>query len=94
MTIALRMAARSAGKTMTPLGLFYRRIRRRIGGLGAVKATVHKLACLVYRMLKYGQEYVVQSMEEYEAKMKANMLKVLERKAAAMGFQLTPIATP
>jgi transposase len=93
-TIALRMAARSAGKTMTPLGLFYRRIRSRIGGLGAVKATAHKLACLVYRMLKYGQEYVTQSMEEYEAKMKANMFKVLERKAKAMGFELTPIPTP
>ena len=93
-TIALRMAARSVGKTMTPLGLFYRRIRSRIGGLGAVKATAHKLACLVYRMLKYGQEYVVQSMEEYEAKVKANALKVLQRKAAAMGFQLTPSPTP
>ncbi|MFI5457213.1 MAG: IS110 family transposase [Isosphaerales bacterium] len=92
-TIALRMAARSAGKTMTPLGLFYRRIRSRIGGLGAVKATAHKLASLVYRMLKYGQEYVTQSMEEYEAKVKANMLKTLKRKAAAMGFQLTPLPT-
>jgi transposase len=92
-TIALRMAARSAGKTATPLGLFYRRIRSRIGGLGAVKATAHKLACLVYRMLKYGQEYVTQSMEEYEAKINANMLKVLTRKAAAMGFQLTPLPT-
>jgi len=92
-TIALRMAARSAGKTMTPLGLFYRRIRSRIGGLGAVKATAHKLACLIYRMLKYGQEYVVQSMEEYEAKIKANLFKVLERKAKAMGFQLTPMPT-
>ena len=50
---------RSVGKTNTPLGIFYRRIRSRIGGLGAVKATAHKLACLVYRMLKYGQEYVV-----------------------------------
>jgi transposase len=90
-TIALRMAARSVGKTMTPLGLFYRRIRSRIGGLGAVKATAHKLACLVYRMLKYGQEYVTQSMEEYEAKVKANMLKTLKRKAAAMGFQLSPL---
>ena len=90
-TIALRMAARSAGKTMTPLGLFYRRIRSRIGGLGAVKATAHKLACLVYRMLKYGQEYVVQSMEDYEAKIKANMLKALQRKAAAMGFELSPL---
>jgi transposase len=91
--IALRMAAQSVGRTMTPLGLFYRRIRSRIGGLGAVQATAHKLASLVYRMLKYGQEYVTQSMEEYEAKMKANLLKALERKATAMGFQLTPLPT-
>jgi transposase len=90
-TIALRMAARSVGRTMTPLGSFYRRIRSRIGGLGAVKATAHKLACLVYRMLKYGQDYVTQSMKEYEAKIKANMFKVLERKAAALGFQLSPL---
>jgi transposase len=92
-TIALRMAARAAGKTMTPMGLFYRRIRSRLGGLGAVKATAHKLACLVYRMLKYGQEYVTQSMEEYEAKIKAKMLDTLKRKAAAMGFQLSPMPT-
>ena len=93
MTVALRMAAQSVGRTMTPLGLFYRRIRSRIGGLGAVKATAHKLACLIYRMLKYGQEYVKQSMEDYEAKMHANMLKSLKRKAAAMGFELTPLPT-
>jgi transposase len=92
-TIALRMCARSVGKAMTPLGLFYRRIRSRIGGLGAVKATAHKLACLVYRMLKYGQEYVTQSMEEYEAKVQANILKSLKRKAAALGFQLSPLST-
>jgi transposase len=92
-TIALRMAARSVGRTNTPLGSFYRRIRSRIGGLGAVKATAHKLACLVYRMLKYGEEYVTQSMEDYEAQIKANMLKSLERKAAAMGFQLSPLPT-
>jgi len=92
-TIALRMCAQSIGQTMTPMGLFYRRIRSRIGALGAVKATAHKFACLVYRMLKYGQEYVTQSMEEYEAKVKANMLKALKRKAAALGFQLSPLPT-
>ena len=90
-TIALRMAAQSVGRTMTPLGLFYRRIRSRIGGVGAVKATAHKLACLIYRMLKHGQEYVTQSMEEYEAKAKANMLKSLKRKAAMLGLELTPM---
>ena len=92
-TIALRMCARSLGKTLTPLGLFYRRIRSRIGGLGAVKATAHKLACLVYRMLKYGEDYVTQSMEEYEAKVEANVLRALKRKAAAMGFELSPLPT-
>jgi transposase len=93
-TIALRMCARSLGKTMTPLGLFYRRIRARIGGLGAVKATAHKLACLIYRMLKYGQDYVTQSMDEYQAKVDANLLKSLRRKAAAFGYQLTPLPAP
>ena len=92
-TIALRMAAQSAGKTMSPLGMFYRRIKSRIGGLGAVKATAHKMACLVYRMLKYGEEYVTQSMEEYEAQMKAKILDSMRRKAATMGFQLTPLPT-
>jgi transposase len=90
--IALRNAARAAGKTMTPLGHFYRRIRSRLGGLGAAKATAHKLACLVYRMLKYGEEYVTQSMEEYEAQINAKLLNTLKRKAAAMGFQLSPMS--
>ena len=49
------------------------------------QATAHKLACLIYRMLKYGQEYVTQSMEEYQAKVKANMLKALKRKGL-LGF--------
>jgi len=94
LTLALRMAAQAVGRTNTPLGLFYRRIRSRIGGLGAVKATAHKLACLIYRMLRYGEDYVVQSMEEYEAKMRSNALVALERKAAAMGMQLSPLPTP
>jgi hypothetical protein len=50
-TITLRLAARVVGRTNTPLGLFYRRIRSRVSGLGAVKATARKLACLVYGFL-------------------------------------------
>jgi transposase len=92
LTEALRMAAQAVGRTMTPLGLFYRRIKSRLGGVGAVKATAHKLACLIYRMLRYGQEYVTKSMEEYEAVVKANLLKSLERKAKALGFGLSPLA--
>src|SRR5947209_4832217 len=34
--IALRMAAQTLGRTMSPLGMFYRRIKSRIGGKGAI----------------------------------------------------------
>jgi hypothetical protein len=86
--IALRMAAQSLGRTQSPLGLFYRRIKSRIGGKGAVTATAHKLACLVYRMLKYGWEYVRRSMEEYQQKMREQLERSLQRKAAVSGYEL------
>jgi len=93
LAIALRAAARSLARTNTPLGHFYRRIRSRIGGLGAVKATAHKLARLVYQMMKYGEEYVQTSMDEYAAKMQENVLRGLKRKALAMGYELAPLQT-
>jgi transposase len=94
--IALRMAAQGLVKTLSPLAMFYKRIKSRIGGKGAITATAHKLACLVYRMLKYGKEYVKQSMEAYERKMKEQLEKSLRRKAAALGFELVakPAAEP
>jgi hypothetical protein len=88
--IALRMAAQALGRTVSPLGLFYRRIKSRLGGKGAVTATAHKLACLVYRMLKYGKEYVRQSIEEYQLKIHQQMERALQRKAAALGYELIP----
>src|SRR5262249_5236155 len=88
--IALRMAAQALGRTLSPLGLFYRRIKSRLGGKGAVTATAHKLACLVYRMLKYGKAYVRQSIDEYEQKMRKQTERSLHRKAAALGYDLIP----
>lgn len=88
--IALRMAAQALGQTQSPLALFYRRIKSRIGGKGAITATAPKLACLVYRLLKYGREYVKQSMEVYEKKVREQLERSLRRKAAALGFELIP----
>jgi hypothetical protein len=73
---------------MSPLALFYRRIKSRIGGKGAITATAHKLACLVYRMLKYGRDYVKQSMDDYEAKIRQQQERSLRRKALALGYEL------
>jgi transposase len=87
---ALRMAAQAVSRTKTPLAAFYHRIKARIGGRGAITATAHKLALLVYRLLKYGVEYVRQSRDEYEARVRAHLERVLRRKAAALGYELVP----
>ena len=94
--MALRMAAQGLVKTQSPLAMFYKRIKSRIGGRGAITATAHKLACLVYRMLKYGKEYVKQSMEAYERKIKEQLERSLRRKAASLGYELVakPAAEP
>ena len=88
--IALRMAAQALGTTQSPMAQFYRRIKSRIGGKGAITATAHKLACLVYRMLKYGTDYVKQSLTDYEQKVRSQLERSLRRKAAALGYQLVP----
>jgi transposase len=91
---ALRMCAQAVGRSQTPLGMFYRRIKSRIGGRGACTATAHKLARLVYRMLKYGRDYVKQGLDAYAAKMQEQAHRALQRKAAAMGYQLVPNGQP
>jgi transposase len=87
---ALRMAAQAVSRTKTPLAMFYHRIKGRLGGKGAITATAHKLAVLVYRLMRYGVEYVRQSLEEYGAKIKEQMERSLRRKAALLGYELVP----
>ena len=89
---ALRMAAQAVGRTATALGAFPRRIKSRIGGRGAITATAHKLARLVYRLLKHGTEYVARSLLEYEAQVREKLERGLRRKAAALGYDLVPKA--
>jgi transposase len=55
---ALRLAATTLLKSRSYLGAQYRRLRAKLGAPKAITAMAHKLARLVYRMLKYGQEYV------------------------------------
>jgi transposase len=91
---ALRMAAQAACRTKTALAAFYWRIKARLGGRGAITATAHKLALLVYRALKYGLEYVRQSLEEYARKVRAQQERQLRRKAAQLGYELVAQAPP
>ena len=90
---ALRMAAQGCHKAQNAMGAFYRRIQSRSGGCKAVVATARKLAERVYRMLKYGQEYVRQSTAAYEAAYRLRLEKSLAKKAASLGYKLVPETT-
>jgi len=85
---ALRMCAQSLLKSKSALGAFARRLRSRRDKKIAITATAHKLARLIYRMLKFGGEYVDIGQEKYEERYRATVIKSLERKARYLGFQL------
>ena len=89
---AFRMAAQGCHGAKNAMGAYYRRIQARAGGHKAVTATAHKIACRVYRLLKYGEKYVRQEIEEYETKFRAKQAKNLAKKATEMGYKLVPIA--
>src|ERR1700747_3165510 len=50
----------------------------------------HRLARLVYRMLKYGQQYVDKGAEYYERRNRQQQIEFLRKKAAHLGLQLAP----
>jgi transposase len=87
---ALRLAAQGCHHAKNAMGAFYRRIQARAGGPKAVLATARKLAERIYRLLKYGEEYVRQGIEEYEANYRARLVEALTRKARGLGFELVP----
>ena len=92
LTVAFRMAANSLRKSNTYLGAQFRRLRSRLGAPIAIKAMAAKLARLVYRMLRYGMEFVDKGAEIYEAQHRQHQIHSLKRKAAQMGFQVVEVA--
>jgi transposase len=91
---ALRMAASTLRESDSYLGAQFRRLRTRLGAPKAITAMAAKLARLVYRMLKYGQEYVDKGTVLYEDKYRQQQIRLLTKKAAQHGFALVPAVPP
>ena len=83
------MAANALLRSHTYLGAQYRRLRTKLGAPKAITAMAHRLARLVYRMLKYGQRCVDKEAESDEQNYRNQQLQSLRKKAAQLGFQLT-----
>jgi len=88
---AFRLAAGSVMRADCAFGAFYRRQKARLGPAQAAVATAHLIARVVYRMLKYQVEYQPLSVQEYELYYRQQQIKYLQRKAARLGFQLSPV---
>jgi transposase len=88
---ALRLAANALRFTDTALGAFFRRLCSRLGNAKAVTAGAHKLAVILYNMLKTGKEYIESGAGYYEEAYQSRCLRNLRHRAQEFGYVLIPI---
>jgi hypothetical protein len=55
----------------------------------AITAMAHMLARLVYRMLRYGDQYVDKGMNYYEEKYRDHQIRSIQKKAKELGLEVT-----
>jgi len=85
---ALRNAASTLLRSQSYLGAQYRRLRTRRGAPKAITAMARKLACLFYRLIHHGQQYVDKGAEYYEAKYREQQIRSLTKRAHTLGLQV------
>jgi hypothetical protein len=87
---ALKMAAMSLWHSDSALGAFYRRLCSRMDKPRANTAVAHKLARMVYFMLTRGEAFVDKGQQHYEEQQHQRSVAALKRRAAALGFEISP----
>jgi len=87
-SVILRVAALAVGRSDSWLGRFYRRKKAHLGAPKAITATARKLACVIYHMLKYQENYVPLDVAIWELKAGEQRQRRLRREAEALGFEL------
>lgn len=88
----LRMAASTLHSSKSSLGAFFRRLKARLGAPKAVTAAAHKLAVIIYNMLKNGVEYREAGQDYYETQYRQRLVKNLKKSAKSLGFELIETA--
>jgi transposase len=88
-SILLRTVAPSIGRSDTWLGIFHRRMKARLGPAGANTATARKLACLIYHLLKYKEEYIDVDHLLLLEKIRKQRIARLRKHAEELGLEVT-----
>jgi transposase len=90
----LGLAAWSLMRSKSYLGAYLRRQRSRLGAAKAITATAHKLARIVYNLMRYGLAYVKQTEAAYAEQVRERLEKQLHRRAQELGFELKKLERP
>lgn len=88
----LRLAASTLHRSESALGAFFRRLKARIGAPKATTAAAHKLATIIFNMLKNGIEYIETGQDYYETQYRDRIVKNLSKRAKMLGFNLVEAA--
>jgi transposase len=84
----LRLAAYSLYRSNSAVGAFFRRKRAQLGPAKAITATAHRLARIIYNMIKNGTAYKDLGQDYYESRYKQRAIDNLKRRAKQFGYQL------
>lgn len=76
-----RLAAQSLARADCALGAYFRRMKAKLGAPKATVATAHKIARIVYNLLRHGREYVDRGAAWYEKQYRQRALQGLKRGA-------------
>jgi transposase len=87
---SLRMAAQSLHTSESALGEFYRRMRARLGAPKAITAAAHKLARIIYHMVKNRESYDEGVFSKAQKQHRQRAENRLRAQARAHGFDLVP----
>lgn len=90
--VAFRLCAAALMRSKSALGAYARRMKSRLGPAKAITAVAHKLARLVYSLLKNGREYVSIGLEAEEKRYRERKLQTMEKNARRMGYRLIKLA--
>ena len=85
---ALRMAAESLERGTSFLSVFFRRIKARKGGAKAVTAAAHKLAVIIYEMLKNKVPFKELGADWYDKNYAERTIKKCKKMLEALGQKL------
>ncbi len=91
---ALRLAAWGLMRSKSYLGAYLRRQRARLGAPKAITATAHKLARIIYHVLRFGLAYMKRDEEAYAEQVRERLEKQLRRRAKELGFEVTRKVDP